>query len=55
MLARLIENALGVVDRKSFGLNSVMDTAGEHVNRNRYIINLAYEARHCSRFAAFRR
>jgi hypothetical protein len=36
-----------------------MGTAGERVNRNRRIINLAYEgvapARHCSRFAAFRR
>jgi hypothetical protein len=37
LLARLIENALGVIDRKSFGLNSAMDTTGEHINRKRAV------------------
>jgi len=36
-------SGMRVVDQRSVGLNSAMGAAGEHVNRNRTIINLAYE------------
>ena len=36
-------SGMRVVDQRSVGLNSAMDTTGEPVNQNRTIINLAYE------------
>src|SRR6516164_1852580 len=36
-------SGMRVVDQRSVGLNSAMDTTGAPVNRNRTIINLTYE------------